>query len=309
MDPLLSGLNIQQQNHPSGSLASQLHSMQSVPVNRQMNSASFQQLQQQTQLQTRPPQPHQQPQQGIRPSFTSPAQVPVPPGWNQLPSGALQPPPTQGALGTLTVNQGWKKAPLPGQMQQQLQARPSLATVQTPTHPPPPYPFGSQQASQAHSNFPQMSNPGQFTAPQMKSLQGGPSRVPTPLQQPHLTNKSPASSPSSFQQGSPASSPTVNQTQQQMGPRPPQSSTLPQGFQQPVSSPSRNPMVQQGNVPPNFMVMQQQNQGPQGLHPGLGGKKTETFFYFKKKRNIKCLELMLLLVLKRPFKRQNKGID
>ncbi|XP_065610380.1 nuclear receptor coactivator 6 isoform X3 [Cyrtonyx montezumae] len=271
MEPLLSGLNIQQQNHPSGSLAPQLHSMQSVPVNRQMNSANFQQLQQQTQLQTRPPQPHQQPQQGIRPSFTSPAQVPVPPGWNQLPSGALQPPPTQGALGSLTVNQGWKKAPLPGQMQQQLQARPSLATVQTPTHPPPPYPFGSQQASQAHSNFPQMSNPGQFTAPQMKSLQGGPSRVPTPLQQPHLTNKSPASSPSSFQQGSPASSPTVNQTQQQMGPRPPQSSTLSQGFQQSVSSPSRNPMVQQGNVPPNFMVMQQQNQGPQGLHPGLGG--------------------------------------
>ncbi|OWK53644.1 Nuclear receptor coactivator 6 [Lonchura striata] len=271
MDPLLSGLNMQQQNHQSGSLVPQLHSMQSVPVNRQMNSANFQQLQQQQQLQNRPPQPHQQPQQGIRPSFTSPAQVPVPPGWNQLPSGALQPPPTQGALGTLTVNPAWKKAPLPGQMQQQLQARPSLATVQTPTHPPPPYPFGSQQASQTHSNFPQMSNPGQFTAPQMKSLQGGPSRVPTPLQQPHLTNKSPASSPSSFQQGSPASSPTVNQTQQQLGPRPPQSSTLPQGFQQPVSSPSRNPMVQQGNVPPNFMVMQQQNQGPQGLHPGLGG--------------------------------------
>ncbi|XP_071429324.1 nuclear receptor coactivator 6 isoform X2 [Pithys albifrons albifrons] len=270
MDPLLSGLNIQQQNHPSGSLAPQLHSMQSVPVNRQMNSANFQQLQQQ-QLQNRPPQPHQQAQQGIRPSFPSPAQVPVPPGWNQLPSGALQPPPTQGTLGTLTVNQGWKKAPLPGQMQQQLQARPSLATVQTPTHPPPPYPFGSQQASQAHSNFPQMSNPGQFTAPQMKSLQGGPSRVPAPLQQPHLTNKSPASSPSSFQQGSPASSPTVNQTQQPLGPRPPQSNALPQGFQQPVSSPSRNPLVQQGNVPPNFMVMQQQNQGPQGLHPGLGG--------------------------------------
>ncbi|KAJ7414977.1 nuclear receptor coactivator 6 [Willisornis vidua] len=270
MDPLLSGLNIQQQNHPSGSLAPQLHSMQSVPVNRQMNSANFQQLQQQ-QLQNRPPQPHQQAQQGIRPSFPSPAQVPVPPGWNQLPSGALQPPPTQGTLGTLTVNQGWKKAPLPGQMQQQLQARPSLATVQTPTHPPPPYPFGSQQASQAHSNFPQMSNPGQFTAPQMKSLQGGPSRVPAPLQQPHLTNKSPASSPSSFQQGSPASSPTVNQTQQPLGPRPPQSNALPQGFQQPVSSPSRNPMVQPGNVPPNFMVMQQQNQGPQGLHPGLGG--------------------------------------
>uniref|UniRef100_A0A7M4F3A0 Nuclear receptor coactivator 6 n=1 Tax=Crocodylus porosus TaxID=8502 RepID=A0A7M4F3A0_CROPO len=135
MDPLLSGLTIQQQNHPSGSLAPQLHSMQSVPVNRQMNPANFQQLQQQSQLQPRPPQPHQQPQQ----------------------------------------------------------------------------------------------------------------------------------------QGSPASSPTVNQTQQQMGPRPPQNNTLPQGFQQSVSSPSRNQMVQQGSVPPNFMVMQQQNQGPQGLHPGLGG--------------------------------------
>ncbi|XP_032625543.1 nuclear receptor coactivator 6 isoform X2 [Chelonoidis abingdonii] len=271
MDPLLSGLTIQQQTHPSGSLAPQIHSMQSVPVNRQMNPANFQQLQQQPQLQPRPPQQHQQPQQGIRPSFTTPAQVPVPPGWNQLPSGALQPPPSQGTMGTLAVNQGWKKAPLPGQMQQQLQARPSLATVQTPSHPPPPYPFGSQQASQAHPNFSQMNNPSQFTAPQMKNLQGGPSRVPTPLQQPHLTSKSPASSPSSFQQGSPASSPTVNQTQQQMGPRPPQNNALPQGFQQPVSSPGRNPMVQQGNVPPNFMVMQQQNQGPQGLHPGLGG--------------------------------------
>lgn len=267
MDPLLSGLNIQQQAHPAGSLPPQLHPMQAVPVNRPLNSSSF------PQLQPRPPQPHQQAPQGIRPSFTSPAQVPVPPGWNQLPSGALQAPPSQAALGTLTVSQGWKKAPMPGQMQQQLQARPSLATIQTPAHPPPPYPFGSQQASQAHSNFPQMSNPGQFTAPQMKSLQVGPSRVPTPLQQPHLTNKSPASSPSSFQQGSPASSPTVNQPQQQMGPRPAQNSSLPQGFQQPVSSPSRNPMVQQGNVPPSFMVMQQQSQGPQGLHPGLGGKE------------------------------------
>uniref|UniRef100_G3U3W0 Nuclear receptor coactivator 6 n=1 Tax=Loxodonta africana TaxID=9785 RepID=G3U3W0_LOXAF len=265
MDPLLSGLHVQQQSHPSGSLAPPHHPMQSVPVNRQMTPANF--------LQARPPQQHQQQPQGIRPQFTAPTQVPVPPGWNQLPSGALQPPPAQGSLGTMTANQGWKKAPLPGPMPQQLQARPSLATVQTPSHPPPPYPFGSQQASQAHTNFPQMSNPGQFTAPQLKSLQGGPSRVPTPLQQPHLTNKSPASSPSSFQQGSPASSPTVNQTQQQMGPRPPQNSTLPQGFQQPVSSPGRNPMVQQGNVPPNFMVMQQQppNQGPQSLHPGLGG--------------------------------------
>ncbi|XP_062834883.1 nuclear receptor coactivator 6 isoform X1 [Anolis carolinensis] len=271
MDPLLSGLTIQQQNHPPGSVVPQLHSVQQVPVNRQINPASFQQMQaQQHQQQPRPPQ-QQQTQQGIRPSFTAPAQVPVPSGWNQVAAGTVQPPPSQGNMGTLTVNQGWKKAPLPGQMQQQLQARPSLATVQTPSHPPPPYPFGSQQAPQAHTNFPQMNNSGQFTAPQMKNLQGGPSRVPTPLQQPHLTNKSPASSPSSFQQGSPASSPTVNQVQQQMGPRPTQNNNLPQGFQQPVNSPSRNPMVQQGNVPSNFMVMQQQNQGPQGLHPGLGG--------------------------------------
>ncbi|XP_042321777.1 nuclear receptor coactivator 6 isoform X2 [Sceloporus undulatus] len=271
MDPLLSGLTIQQQNHPSGSVVPQLHSIQQVPVNRQINPASFQQMQPQQHQQPRPSQQHQQSQQGIRPSFTTPGQVSVPPGWNQVAAGTVQPPPSQGNMGTLTVNQGWKKAPLPGQMQQQLQVRPSLATVQTPSHPPPPYPFGSQQTPQAHTNFPQMNNSGQFTAPQIKNLQGGPSRVPTPLQQPHLTNKSPASSPSSFQQGSPASSPTVNQAQQQMGPRPPQNNTLPQGFQQPVNSPGRNPMVQQGNVPSNFMVMQQQNQGPQGLHPGLGG--------------------------------------
>lgn len=259
----------------------QLHSVQSVPVNRQINPGNFQQMQAQQQIQSQqqlhprppPPQQQQQQQQGIRSSFTTLAQVPVPPpGWNQVPSGTSQLPPSQGTMGALTVNQAWKKTPLPGQMQQQIQTRPSLATVQTPSHPPPPYPFGSQQASQAHTNFSQMSNSAQFTAPQMKSLQGGPSRVPTPLQQSHLSSKSPASSPSSFQQGSPASSPTVNQAQQQMGPRLPQANTLPQGFQQSVNSPGRNPMVQQGNVPSNFMVMQQQNQGPQGLHPGLGGK-------------------------------------
>ncbi|XP_029469250.1 nuclear receptor coactivator 6 isoform X2 [Rhinatrema bivittatum] len=274
VDPLLSGIAVQQQSHPSGSLTPQLHPMQSVSGSRQMNS-NLQQLQhQQPQLQTRLPQQQQPPPpppQGIRPSFATPSQVPVPPGWNQLSSGVLQPPPAQGTMGTLTSNQGWKKAPLPGPMQQQFQARPSLATVQTPSHPPPPYPFGSQQTSQAHSNFPQMSSAGQFTAPQLKTLQGGPSRVPTPLQQPHLTSKSPASSPS-FQQGpSPASSPTVNQAQQQMGPRPSQANALSQGFQPPVSSPGRNPVAQQGNIPPNFMVMQQQSQGPQGLHSSLGG--------------------------------------
>ncbi|XP_030066950.1 nuclear receptor coactivator 6 isoform X2 [Microcaecilia unicolor] len=273
VEPLLSGIAVQQQGHPSGSLTAQLHPKQSVSTTRPMNLAGFQQLQhQQPQLQPRLPQQHQQLPQGVRPSFATPAQVPVPPGWNQLSSGALQPPPAQGTMGTLTSNQGWKKTPLPGPMQQQqFQARPSLATVQTPSHPPPPYPFGSQQATQAHANFPQMSSAGQFTAPQLKTLQGGPARVPTPLQQPHLTNKSPASSPS-FQQGSsPASSPTVNQPQQQMGPRPSQANALSQGFQQPVSSPGRNPVAQQGNMPPNFMVMQQQNQGPQTLHSNLGG--------------------------------------
>nr|XP_033819007.1 nuclear receptor coactivator 6 isoform X2 [Geotrypetes seraphini] len=273
VEPLMSGTAVQQQGHPSGSLTPQLHSMQSVSTTRQINPVSFQQLQhQQPPLQARLPQQHPQLPQGVRPSFATPTQVPVPPGWNQLSSGALQPPPAQGTMGTLTSNQGWKKTPLPGPMQQQqFPARPSLASVQTPSHPPPPYPFGSQQASQAHSNFPQMSNAGQFTAPQLKTLQGGPTRVPTPLQQPHLTNKSPASSPS-FQQGSsPASSPTVNQPQQQMGPRPSQTNALSQGFQQPVSSPGRNPVAQPGNMPPNFMVMQQQSQGPQTLHSSLGG--------------------------------------
>ena len=50
MDPLLSGLHIQQQSHPSGSLAPPHHPMQPVPVNRQINPASFPQLQQQQQI-------------------------------------------------------------------------------------------------------------------------------------------------------------------------------------------------------------------------------------------------------------------
>ncbi|XP_072259805.1 nuclear receptor coactivator 6 [Pyxicephalus adspersus] len=267
MDPLVSGLTVQQQSHPSGSLGPQLHPMQAVVGNRPANPVNFQQFQQQARL----PQ-HQQVSQGIRPPFAAPAQVPVPPGWNQLASGALQPPPAQANLGTVAPNPQWKKSALstggPLQQQQQFQQRPSLSTVQTPSHPPPPYPFGSQQASQVHANFPSMANSNQFNTPTMKQMQGGPPRVLTPLQQPHLS-KSPASSPSSFQQSSPASSPTVNQTQPQtMGPRPGQGTSLPQGFQQQtVSSPGRSSVMPQGSTPGNFMM--QQNQGPQGIHAGV----------------------------------------
>ncbi|KAM8947389.1 nuclear receptor coactivator 6 [Pelodytes ibericus] len=263
MDSLTSTMNVQQQGHPSGSMTPQMHPMQTVVSNRPINPANFQQFQQQTRL------PQHQVNQGVRPPFAAPAQVPVPPGWNQLASGALQPPPAQGNMGAVSSNTGWKKTPMStGPMQQQFQQRPSLSTVQTPSHPPPPYPFGSQQASQAHSNFPSISNPNQFNSPSMKPLQGSPARAPTPLQQPHLTNKSPASSPSSFQQNSPVSSPTVNQTQQQaMGPRGVQGS-LQQSFQQPpVSSPSR--MMPQGNAAGNFMMQHTQQQGPQGMHAGV----------------------------------------
>ncbi|KAM4622792.1 nuclear receptor coactivator 6 isoform 2-T3 [Discoglossus pictus] len=281
VDSMGPGLTAQQQSHPSSSMTPQLHPMQTVTANRPM--ANFQQFQQQSRL----PQ-HQQISQGMRPSFAAPAQVPVPPGWNQLASGALQPPPAQGGMGTVASNQGWKKSPMSGPMQQQqFPQRPSLATVQTPSHPPPPYPFGSQQASQAHTNFPSMSNPNQFSVSPMKPMQGGPTRVSTPLQQPHLPNKSPASSPSSssFQQGSPASSPTVNQVQQVMVSRAAQGNSMPQGYQQqPVRSPSRSGMMQQGNAAGNFMMQQaqQQNHGPQGvskrLPPGFQAGQSNTGF-------------------------------
>ncbi|KAM4033259.1 nuclear receptor coactivator 6 isoform 2-T3 [Anomaloglossus baeobatrachus] len=266
MDPFVPGLNAQPQSHPSGSMAPQMLPMQNVVTNRPVNPGNFQQFQQQTRL----PQ-HQQVSQALRPAFATPAQVPVPPGWNQLASGALQPPPAQASMGTVTTNQQWKKSGLGGgplQQQQQFPPRPSLSTGQTPSHPPPPYPFGSQQASQVHSNFPSMANSNQFSSPPMKPMQGAPPRVLTPLQQPHLS-KSPASSPSSFQQSSPASSPTVNQTQQQaMGPRAGQGGSLPQGFQQqPVSSPGRSGMIPQGSTAGNFMM--QQNPGPQNIHTGV----------------------------------------
>ncbi|XP_018097670.1 nuclear receptor coactivator 6 isoform X2 [Xenopus laevis] len=269
IDPHVSGLNVQQSNHPSGSLGPQVHPMQNVVGSRPMNLANFQQFQQHTRL----PQ-HAQISRGMRQSFSGPSQVPVPPGWNQLASGALQPPPAQAGIGT--VNHGWKKSPMntgPVQ-QQQFPQRPSLATVQTPSHPPPPYPFGSQQATQTHTSFPSMANQNQFSGTPIKSMQGGPSRVPTPLQQPHLTSKSPASSPSSsFQQSPPASSPTVNQVQQQaVGPRSGQATPLPQGFQQqPISSPSRGGIITQGIATGGFMMQHapQQNQGPQAIHTGV----------------------------------------
>ncbi|XP_048406020.1 nuclear receptor coactivator 6 isoform X2 [Stegostoma tigrinum] len=253
MDSVLSTLNIQASSHPSGSLPSQTNIVQTMSTNRQIVPANIQ--------------PHQL--QGVRSPFNR-AQISIAATWNQVPAAAIQASSTQGALGTLT-NQIWKKAPMPGQMQpQQLQVRPSLATVQTPAHPPPPYPFGSQQTSQSLQTFSQPCSSPQFASPPPKSHQGGPSRVPTPLQQPHLTNKSPVSSPSSFQQSSPSSSPTVNQPQQHIGPRTPQSSSLPQAFQPPVcqSSPSRGPVVQQGNVPAGFMM--QANQVAQSSHSGIG---------------------------------------
>ncbi|XP_041060065.1 nuclear receptor coactivator 6 isoform X2 [Carcharodon carcharias] len=253
MDSVLSTLNIQASSHPSGSLPSQPNIVQTMSTTRQIAPANLQS--------------HQL--QGGRPPF-NPAQISIAATWNQVPAAAIQSPSTQGALGTL-ANQIWKKAPMPGQMQpQQLQVRSSLATVQTPTHPPPPYPFGSQQTSQSHQTFSQPCSSPQFASPPPKNHQGGPSRVSTPLQQPHLTNKSPVSSPSSFQQSSPSSSPTVNQPQQHIGQRTPQSSSLPQTFQPAVcqSSPSRGPIVQQGSLPAGFMM--QANQVAQSSHSGMG---------------------------------------
>ncbi|XP_069740346.1 nuclear receptor coactivator 6 isoform X2 [Narcine bancroftii] len=253
MDSVLSTLHVQASGHPSGSLPQQPPLVQTMSTNRQVAPANLQQ--------------HQL--QGGRPAF-NPAQISIAGTWNPVPIAAVQSPSSQGALGALT-NPVWKKVSMPGQIQpQQLQARPPLAAVQTPAHPPPPYPFGSQQTSQAHQTFSQPCTSPQFASPPPKNHQGGPPRVPTPLQQPHLTNKSPASSPSTFQQGSPSSSPTVNQSQQHIGPRTPQSSSLPQTFQPAVcqSSPSRGPIVQQGNLPAGFMM--QANQVAQSSHSTIG---------------------------------------
>jgi len=288
MDPMLSGLALQQQQqqlqHPQvghvqlGNLGPQGHHIQAMQANRQLNPAALQQLQQQQQQQ------HQQQQQvqlaqlsGARGPFNPSNQMPVPPGWNQLPSGVLQPPPVQGPMGP-----GWRKAPPQPQMGQR---PPSLASVQTPNHPPPPYPFGSQQAGQVFNTMTplqlqqqqqqqqQQAGVNQFATPQPKGPQGAPgvviSRAPPPLPpssatQGNLAAKSPGSSSSPFQQGSPGTPPMMGQGQGQLGPRP----TTPQGFPQGVGSPGRAVMGQPGNIQPGFMGIPQHGQVSQG---GMGG--------------------------------------
>lgn len=243
-----------------------------MQVGRQLNPATLHQLQQQQQAQ-------QQAQLsqlgGPRPPFNPSGQMPVPSGWNQLPSGVLQPPPAQGG----PMGSAWRKAPPQAQMTQR---PPSLATVQTPSHPPPPYPFGSQQAGQVFNAMGQLqqqqqSGAGQFAAPQPKGPQGvlgGVAGLPRPHLPPsagpqgNLTAKSPGSSSSPFQQGSPGTPPMMGQAQ--LGPRP----MTPQGFSQGVGSPGRVVMGQQGNMQQGFIGMPQHGQpGPQVHQGGMGGKK------------------------------------
>nr|XP_029479160.1 nuclear receptor coactivator 6-like isoform X1 [Oncorhynchus nerka] len=251
------------------------HHMQTMQVGRQLNPAALHQLQQQQQ------QAQQQAQLsqlgGPRPPFNSSGQMPVPSGWNQLPSGVLQPPPAQGG----PMGSAWRKAPPQAQLTQR---PPSLAMVQTPSHPPPPYPFGSQQAGQVFNamvqgQLQQQPGAGQFAAPQPKGPQGGPGGVAGPLRPPpplppsagpqgNLTAKSPGSSPSLFQQGSPGTPPMMGQGQAQLGPRP----MTPQGFSQGVGSPGRAILGQQGNLQQGFMVMPQNGQaGPLVHQGGMGG--------------------------------------
>ncbi|CAB1336062.1 unnamed protein product [Coregonus sp. 'balchen'] len=276
MDPMMSLQQQQQLQHPQAGLHSQgpmppqaAHHIQVMQTGRQLNPAALQQLQQAQQ------QAQLSQLGGPRPPFHPSGQMPVPSGWNQLPSGVLQPPPAQGG----PMGPAWRKAPPQAQMGQR---PPSLATVQTPSHPPPPYPFGSQQAGQvfnAMGQLQQQQQPGagQFAAPQPKGLQGGPGgvaglpRPPPPLPpsagpQGNLTAKSPGSSSSPFQQGSPGTPPMMGQAQ--LGPRP----TTPQGFPQGVGSPGRVVLGQQGNMQQGFMGMPQHGQpGPQVHQGGMGG--------------------------------------
>ncbi|MEQ2184682.1 hypothetical protein GOODEAATRI_010548 [Goodea atripinnis] len=158
-----------------------------------------------------------------------------------------------------------------------VQRPPSLATVQTPNHPPPPYPFGSQQAGQLYNAMgqgqlqqQQPAGMGQFATPQPKGQQAGPGgvtgppRPPLPLPstsgpQSNITAKSPGSSSSPFQQGSPGTPPMMAQ-------RP----TTPQGFPQGVGSPGRAALSQQGNMQQGFMGMPQHVQPGAQVHPGMG---------------------------------------
>nr|XP_023654689.1 nuclear receptor coactivator 6 isoform X1 [Paramormyrops kingsleyae] len=181
-------------------------------------------------------------------------QMPVPAGWSRLPSGVLQPPPTQGSMGGT-----WRN----GLQQVQVTQHPS---VLIPRQPPPPYPSGSQQAGQIFNAMGQQQQPGpQFMAPQPNGLQrpAGP-QVPAPplpyaTHQGHLSSKSPVSSPSPFRQPSP---PKPGQNQAHLGPRLPHA----------ISSPGRMVFSQQcGASPPDVMVTSQQIQVAQVPHAGSGG--------------------------------------
>lgn len=262
MMPVMSVQQQQQLQHQQVAPHGSAHHIQALQGGRQLNPAALQQLhhqQQQAQQQV------QLSQLGPRPPFNPPGQMSAPPGWNQLPSGVLQPPAAQGGP-------AWRKLPPQGQM---VQRPPSLATVQTPNHPPPPYPFGSQQAGQLFSTMgqgqmqqQQQQGMGQFAAPQPKAQQAGPGgvtgqpRPPPPLPptsgpQGNLTAKSPGSSSSPFQQGSPGTPPMMAQ-------RP----TTPQGFPQGVGSPGRAALTQQGNMQQGFMGMPQHGQPGAQVHPG-----------------------------------------
>lgn len=273
MDPMMQGMSVQQQHqlqhqqagpHGSGQMPPQAaHHMQALQAGRPLNPAALQQLQQQHHQQQQAQQQAQLSQLGPRQPFNQPGEMPVPPGWNQLPPGMLQPPAAQGGP-------VWRKPPPQPQM---VQRPPSLTSVQTPSHPPPPYPFGSQQAGQVFNSMgqgqlqKQQQAVGQFAAPQPKGPQGpggiaGQPRPPPPIpptsaQQGNLSAKSPGSSSSPFQQGSPGTPPMMVQ-------RP----TTPQGFPQGVGSPGRAALSQQANMQQAFMGMPQHGQPGAQIHPG-----------------------------------------
>lgn len=304
MDPMMPGMSVQQQQqlqhqqagpHGPGPMPPQAaHHMQALQAGRPLNPAALQQLQQQHHQQQQAQQQAQLSQLGPRPPFNPSGQMAVPPGWNQLPPGVLQPPAAQGGP-------AWRKPPPQAQM---VQRPPSLATVQTPSHPPPPYPFGSQQAGQVFNTMgqgqlqqQQQTGVGQFAAPQPKGPQAGPGgvagppRPPPPLPptsgpQGNLTAKSPGSSSSPFQQGSPGTPPMMAQ-------RP----TTPQGFPQGVGSPGRAALGQQGNMQQGFMGMPQHGQPGAQIHPGrlaLVKKIKNRCFFFGKRVYV---EVIILIVL------------
>lgn len=263
MDPMMQGLSVQQQQqlqlqhqqagpHGSGQMPPQAaHHMQALQAGRPLNPAALQQQQQQAQLS----------QLGPRPPFNQPGEMQVPPGWNQLPPGMLHPPAAQGGP-------VWRKPPPQPQM---VPRPPPLASVQTPSHPPPPYPFGSQQAGQVFNSMGQgqlQKQPqavGQFAAPQPKGPQAGPGGItgqprpppPAAAQPGSLSAKSPGSSSSPFQQGSPGTPPMMAQ-------RP----TTPQGFPQGVGSPGRAALGQQASMQQPFLGMPPHGQPGAQIHPG-----------------------------------------